>query len=111
MHVRRRFAATAIRGRPAEGRCCAEMKNRSSPTDAEKIENLAMATIEEARMVLPGIQALFGFQLIVAFNEHFRDLEPPQQVLHFVSLVLVALAIAIIVTPAAYHHLAERGSI
>jgi hypothetical protein len=56
VHVRRRFAATAILGRPAEGQCCAEMKNRSSPTDAEKIEKLAMATIEEALMVLPGIQ-------------------------------------------------------
>ena len=86
-------------------------ENRSSPPDAEKIEKLAMATIEEARMVLPGIQALFGFQLIAAFNEHFRDLEPSQQVLHFVSLALVALAIAIIMTPAAHHRLAERGSI
>jgi hypothetical protein len=27
--------------------------------------------IEEARMVLPGIQALFGFQLIAVFNERF----------------------------------------
>jgi hypothetical protein len=29
---------------------------------------MAMAAIEEGRMVLPGIQALFGFQLIVVFS-------------------------------------------
>jgi Family of unknown function (DUF6328) len=69
---------------------------RSSPTDTEKTEKMAMAAIEEARMVLPGIQALFGFQLIAAFNETFRQLEPPEQLLHFFSLVLVALAIAIL---------------
>jgi hypothetical protein len=83
----------------------------SPPTDTEKTEKMAMAAIEEARMVLPGIQALFGFQLIAAFNETFRRLEPPEQLLHFFSLVLVALAIAIIMTPAAYNRLVERGSL
>lgn len=62
-------------------------------------------------MVLPGIQALFGFQLIAAFNETFRQLEPLEQTLHFGALILVALAIAIIMTPAAYHRLVERGSV
>ena len=62
-------------------------------------------------MVLPGIQALFGFQLIAAFNETFRQLEPQEQILHFVALVLVAIAIAIIMTPAAYNRLVERGSL
>jgi hypothetical protein len=35
-------------------------------TDESKTERRAMAAIEEARIVLPGIQALFGFQLIAA---------------------------------------------
>jgi len=88
-----------------------KIENQPPPADSDKIEKLAIAAIDEARMVLPGIQALFGFQLIAAFNERFRELEPRQQALHFVALVLVALAIAIIMTPAAYHRLAERGSI
>jgi hypothetical protein len=84
---------------------------RREPTDTERTEKMAMATIEEARMVVPGIQALFGFQLIAVFNEAFRRLEPFEQSLHFVALVLVALAIAIIMTPAAYNRLVERGSL
>jgi hypothetical protein len=77
----------------------------------ERLEKIAQAAIEEARMVVPGIQALFGFQLIAVFNQRFHDLTPGEQAVHFFSLVLVALAIALIMTPAAYHRLVEWGSV
>ena len=32
----------------------------------------AQMAIEEARMVVPGLQALFGFQLIAIFNRRFE---------------------------------------
>jgi len=60
-------------------------------------------------MVLPGIQALFGFQLIAAFNQRFMELAASDRVVHLVSLVLVALAIVLIMTPAAYHRIVEPG--
>ena len=64
--------------------------------------------LEECRIVLPGIQALFGFQLAVVFSERFeRILTHPQQVLHLLAMALVAVAIALIMTPAAYHRQAE----
>ncbi len=60
--------------------------------------------LEECRMVLPGIQALFGFQLIAVFSPGFADaLGEPGQLLHLVSIALVALSIALVMTPAAYH--------
>jgi len=62
-------------------------------------------------MVLPGIQTLFGFQLIAAFNERFSRLDPALQLLHYGALLLVAVAIALIMAPAAYHRLAERHSV
>ena len=62
-------------------------------------------------MVLPGIQTLFGFQLIAGFNQGFGKLAAGEQSLHYVSLVLVALAIAVIMTPAAYHRIVEQGSV
>ena len=82
-----------------------------SSAENEKIEKLAQEVVEEARMVLPGIQALFGFQLIVIFNERFRQLTKGEQLVHFTALILVALAIAIIMTPAAYHRLAEQRTV
>ena len=75
------------------------------------VEKMAQEAIEEARMVLPGIQALFGFQLIAAFNERFRQLADGEQLLHYAALVLVAIAIALIMTPAAYHRLVEQNSV
>ena len=60
--------------------------------------------LEECRTVLPGIQALFGFQLIAVFNETFDEkLSTFQQDLHLAAIGLAALAIALIMTPAAYH--------
>jgi uncharacterized PurR-regulated membrane protein YhhQ (DUF165 family) len=60
--------------------------------------------LEECRMVLPGIQALFGFQLIAVFSERFaKELSGDEQTLHLVAIGLVAIAIALIMTPAAYH--------
>ena len=55
-------------------------------------------------MVLPGIQALFGFQLIAVFNDGFdRKLSEPQQLLHYAAIVLVTVAIALVMAPAAIH--------
>jgi hypothetical protein len=60
--------------------------------------------LEECRMVLPGVQALFGFQLIAVFSQGFSEkLSGPQQELHLAALALVALAGALIMTPAALH--------
>ena len=55
-------------------------------------------------MVLPGIQALFGFQLIAVFNDGFeKKLSEPQQLLHYAASVLITIAIALVMAPAAIH--------
>jgi hypothetical protein len=60
--------------------------------------------LEECRMVLPGIQALFGFQLIAVFNNGFAEkLTSGEQKLHLLAIALIAVAVALIMTPAAYH--------
>jgi len=68
--------------------------------------------LAEARMVLPGIQAIFGFQLIVTFNDRFaNELAPMNQALHLAALVLTGIAMALVMTPAAYHRHVQRESI
>ena len=66
------------------------------------LEEETRTVIEEARMVLPGIQAFFGFQLIAVFNSRFQDLTHMEQVLHLVALLMLTVSIALIMTPAAY---------
>ena len=66
--------------------------------------SLAEATthlLEECRMVLPGVQALFGFQLIAVFNAGFSDkLSHAEQCVHLLALALVVVAGALIMSPA-----------
>ncbi len=59
--------------------------------------------LDECRMVLPGIQALFGFQLIAVFNDRFAQLPPGHQAAHLAAMALVALSAGLVMTPAAYH--------
>jgi hypothetical protein len=86
----------------------------SVPQDetSESLQEELEQILEEARMVLPGLQALFGFQLIAVFNERFdHDLSDPGKRLHLAAMVLTAVAIGLVMAPAAFHRLAERDRI
>lgn len=67
--------------------------------------------LEETRMVLPGVQALFGFQLIAVFNSGFENLATVDKDIHLIALLLNILAIGCIMAPASYHRQVERESV
>lgn len=71
----------------------------------DKIEHVLL----EAKMVLPGAQALLGFQFATMLVPGFDRLAPFLQHVHLASLGLIALATILLITPAAYHRLVERG--
>jgi hypothetical protein len=74
----------------------------------ESLTDQADHVEQEARMILPGVQALFGFQLIAVFNSEFwARLSYREQLLHWFSLGLVAIAAMLILAPAAYHRQVE----
>src|SRR5438270_6806163 len=87
----------------------------SCPTEELPLSKAAECLIQECRMILPGLQALLGFQLTVVFSQGFDEkLTRPQQQLHLMATALVAVATALVMTPAAYHrqtgthHVSER---
>lgn len=59
--------------------------------------------IEEARVVLPGVQALFGFQTIAVFNDRFEDLAYYAKACHALGMIMVIISIAMVMTPAIYY--------
>ncbi|HEY3933514.1 MAG TPA: DUF6328 family protein [Gemmatimonadales bacterium] len=68
--------------------------------------------LQECRMVLPGIQALFGFQLVAVFDADFRrDLSLSMQRLHLVAIGLIAVAVAMVMSPAAFHRQTGSNSV
>ena len=72
--------------------------------DIQEQHNIEMRNIiEEARVVLPGIQALFGFQMIAVFNERFDAMADYAKACHALGLVMVIVSIAMVMTPAVYY--------
>ena len=65
--------------------------------------------LTEARVVLPGAQAMLGFQLIVTLVPAFEQLPDTTRNVHFLSLAMVTLSIAILLAPAAIHRLGYDG--
>ena len=83
--------------------------DQGEPTSLEaSVSNL----LEETRILLPGTQTLFGFQLIVVFNSSFHDrLSSTERNLHLLATMLTIAAIALFMTPAAYRRQIERDSV
>jgi hypothetical protein len=88
------------------------LKGNSHPqAEKESMKDEMRNVIEEARMVLPGIQALFGFQTMAVFNNRFEDIADSSKLAYLVALGLLVLAMGLLMTPAAYNRLAERGQV
>jgi hypothetical protein len=66
--------------------------------------------LTEARVILPGAQALVGFQLVVMMTNAFERLPPGVKVVHLVALLSLTLAIVLLICPAAIHRIAFGGA-
>jgi hypothetical protein len=87
-----------------EGDAMSEGHKNQADQEEVPLSKAVEYLLEECRMVLPGLQALFGFQLIAVFNSGFKEsLNPAEQRYHLLATALVAISAALIMTPAAYH--------
>ena len=76
------------------------------------LNDAATHVLEECRTVVPGMQALFGFQLIAVFSATFKEqLSPAERMLHLVAIVLVTIAIVLVMAPAALHRQTEPEAV
>jgi hypothetical protein len=65
--------------------------------------------LTEARVILPGSQALLGFQLAIVLTQAFDRLPSTVKVVHGAALLFVALSIVLLMAPAAYHRIVFKG--
>jgi hypothetical protein len=85
---------------------------RNKPTSdhaATPLKTKIEQMLTEARVIIPGGQALLGFQFVCTFNRSFKELPLPIQYVHAASLCAVALAVLLLMTPAALHRIAFHG--
>lgn len=59
--------------------------------------------LQELRVAGLGVQVLFGFLLSLPFTMRFKQLDGLERGLYRVSLISAALAVALLVSPVAYH--------
>ena len=100
---KREFRLTSVVSAHEETMPESERKRESSLT--EKIKEALI----EARMVLPGAQALLGFQFIIVLMDRFTHIPKSSQYIHFASLCATALSTIILIMPAAYHRIVYHG--
>jgi len=65
--------------------------------------------LTEARVIIPGGQALLGFQLIATLTKAFNELPAMFKYVHSVGLCAVALSVVVLMTPAAVHRIGFDG--
>lgn len=65
--------------------------------------------LTEARLIIPGAQALLGFQLAVTLMGAFAELPAAVKAVHVAALCCIALALIFLMAPASIHRIAFHG--
>jgi hypothetical protein len=76
----------------------------------QSLETRIEQALTELRVVLPGAQALFGFQFAAVLTAAFDGLPGILKIVHLASLGVVAVAVVMLIAPAAYHRIAAAGN-
>ena len=107
------YGLEAIRRREREPKIMEkEMESKKKEQDdaeGTKLKDKIEQALTEMRVVLPGAQALLGFQFASMLVEGFDKLPASSKYVHLASLTLIAVSVVLLMSPAAYHRIVERG--
>ena len=91
-----------------------ELEKAEELTGEDPQERTARELIEllnELRVILPGVQVLFAFLLMVPFTQRFPDLDDLETGVFFMTLLCTAVATALLIAPSAHHRILWRGGV
>jgi len=77
-------------------------------SETERADRNLAELLQELRVAGLGVQVLFGFLLSLPFTSRFTRLSQGQRELYLATLVLAAVATALLLGPVAYHRLVFR---
>jgi hypothetical protein len=84
-------------------------KNGMNDNETTPIHEQVSQVLTEARVVLPGAQAMLGFAFLTMLTREFDHLPKAAKSVHLFSFCMIALTVILLMTPAAFHRIAERG--
>jgi hypothetical protein len=77
-------------------------------THKERVDRELIELLNELRVVLPGVQVLFGFLLLLPFQQTFGQLAGFERAVYYVAFVASAVASVLLIAPSAYHRVRFR---
>jgi hypothetical protein len=83
----------------------AKQEDEENTSLSERIKQV----LTEARVVLPGAQALIGFQFAVTLMDGYERLPASSKTIHLISLSCIALCVIVLMAVPAYHRIVDRG--
>ncbi|HKD78025.1 MAG TPA: DUF6328 family protein, partial [Ktedonobacterales bacterium] len=75
----------------------------------QSLEARIVQALTELRVVLPGAQALFGFQVSAVLTKRIAQISDVSRAVHLASTGMVVVAIILLLAPATYHRIAASG--
>ncbi|MBN1530839.1 MAG: hypothetical protein JW895_17390 [Thermoleophilaceae bacterium] len=77
-------------------------------TPEQRLDRNVEELLGELRVILPGVQVLFAFLLVVPFNQRFGDVSTFQKYLYLGTLLCAAVASACLIAPSIHHRITFR---
>ena len=78
-------------------------------TEKERVDRELIELLNEVRIVLPGVQVLFGFLLVVPFQQAFREVNEFERQLFMVAFLTAMAASVLLIAPSTYHRIRFRS--
>ena len=75
---------------------------------AERLDRELIELLNELRVMLPGVQALFAFLFIVPFSERFSSTTRSERVAYYIAFAAAALCSILFIAPSVYHRVQFR---
>jgi hypothetical protein len=82
---------------------------RKHEDEAERLDRELIELLNELRVIMPGVQVLFGFLLTVPFQQRFDQIDDFQRIVYLATLLLTAASAAFLMSPSAFHRLTFRS--
>ena len=85
------------------------MNNGRHETEKERLDRNLNELLGELRVIMPGVQVLFAFLLVVPFNQRFVQISDFERALYLVTLLTTGIAMAFLIAPGTIHRLQFRS--
>jgi hypothetical protein len=92
---------------PDEGGTSEQAKSRDE-TEEQRLDRNLDELLQELRIVMPGIQFLFAFLLVVPFQQGWADVTSFEKVVYYVTLLTTTAASICLLSPPARHRIRFR---